>query len=137
MVEQKLQDYKNFPNKKRVHLPFHVSPVPPPKNGFTGEKAKAVYEILDSLTHKPKPNANSRGDGGDDVYDDKTSNSYRIKKKKNKKSLLNSYDFTSTNNSISTSTPLSARTFISASTPFSASTFISSASYSQRIINNS
>nr|CAG8457025.1 40_t:CDS:2 [Entrophospora candida] len=68
MVEQKLQDYKNFPNKKRVHIPFHVSPVPPSKNGFTGEKAKAVYEILDSLTHKPKPNSNKMRHNSVDPY---------------------------------------------------------------------
>ncbi|CAJ0895464.1 7677_t:CDS:2, partial [Entrophospora sp. SA101] len=95
--------------------------------------AKAVYEILDSLTHKPKPNSNSRANNNndndnndDDVYDDKTRNSYYIKRKKNKKSLLNSYDFTSANNIIyintplSISTPLSTRTFISTSTPLSA-----------------
>ncbi|CAJ0746608.1 22690_t:CDS:2, partial [Entrophospora sp. SA101] len=49
MVKQKLEDYKNYPNKQRIHLPFNVSPVPPSKNRFTDEKAKAVFEILDSL----------------------------------------------------------------------------------------
>ncbi|CAJ0838224.1 9030_t:CDS:2, partial [Entrophospora sp. SA101] len=49
MVKQKLEDYKNYPNKQRTHLPFNVSPVPPSKNRFTDEKAKAVFEILDSL----------------------------------------------------------------------------------------
>ncbi|CAJ0636778.1 6622_t:CDS:2 [Entrophospora sp. SA101] len=49
MIEQKLEDYKKYPNKKRIHLPCYVSPVPPSKNKFPDEKAKAVFKILDSL----------------------------------------------------------------------------------------
>ncbi|CAJ0639138.1 10757_t:CDS:2 [Entrophospora sp. SA101] len=86
MIEQKLEDYKNYPNKERIHLPFHVSPIPPSKNGFTDEKAKAVFEILDSLVKRPKSSSSDINDSTDNI------NHYNNKRINTRKRHLNNND---------------------------------------------